>query len=114
LQLEAECSSLTMVPIYQATWHQKTENSYLNYLINDGACGSIVVKALCYKPGGCRFETQWGEWVFSIYLIIPVALSPGDTVQPVRKADNFAFICLDNVGSLTSHNPIGLHGLLWG
>jgi hypothetical protein len=22
--------------------------------------------------------------------------------------------CLDNVGSLTSHNPIGLQGLLWG
>jgi hypothetical protein len=23
-------------------------------------------------------------------------------------------LCLDNVGSLTSHNPIGLHGLLQG
>jgi hypothetical protein len=22
--------------------------------------------------------------------------------------------CLDNVGHLTSHNPIGLHDLLWG
>jgi hypothetical protein len=36
-------------------------------------------------------------------------------VQPVRGADNLTTIsadCLDNVGSLTSHNPIGLHGLL--
>jgi hypothetical protein len=32
----------------------------------------------------------------------------GSKVRRVRRADN----CLDNVGSLTSHNPIGLHGLL--
>jgi hypothetical protein len=24
--------------------------------------GSVVVKALCYKPGGRGFETRWGEW----------------------------------------------------
>jgi hypothetical protein len=37
--------------------------------------------------------------------------------RPVRKADNITALCLDcldNVGSLTSHNPRGLHGLLWG
>jgi hypothetical protein len=35
----------------------------------------------------------------------------GDSWQPYRHlwAD-----CLDNVESLTSHNPIGLHGLLQG
>jgi hypothetical protein len=27
-----------------------------------GAQGSVVVKALCYKPEGCRFETRWGEF----------------------------------------------------
>jgi hypothetical protein len=35
--------------------------------------------------------------------------------RPVRKADNLSLLradCLDNVGSLTSHNPLGLHGLL--
>jgi hypothetical protein len=36
--------------------------------------------------------------------------------RPTSKADNLTAICepivLDNVGSLTSHNPIGLHGLL--
>jgi hypothetical protein len=42
-----------------------------------GARGSIVVKALCYKPEGRGFETRWGEWFLSIYLILPVALSPG-------------------------------------
>jgi hypothetical protein len=36
--------------------------------------------------------------------------------RPVRRADNITANrepdCLNNVGSLTSHNPIGLHGLL--
>jgi hypothetical protein len=68
-----------------------------------------------------------------IYLILPAALSPGvysasnrneyrkylkkiiflgSKVRPVRRSDNFAADCLDNVGSLPSHSPIGLHGLL--
>jgi hypothetical protein len=39
--------------------------------------------------------------------------------QPVPKADNLTGIyiwadCLENVGASTSHNPIGLHGLLQG
>jgi hypothetical protein len=36
----------------------------------------------------------------------------GSKVRLVRKADNLTADCLDNVGSLTSHSPIGLHGLL--
>jgi hypothetical protein len=28
-----------------------------------GACGSVVVKALCYKPEGHGFETRWGEFL---------------------------------------------------
>jgi hypothetical protein len=28
-----------------------------------GACGSVVVKALCYKPEGRRFDTRWGEFL---------------------------------------------------
>jgi hypothetical protein len=39
--------------------------------------GSIVVKALCYKPEGRGFEIRWGEWFLSIYLILPAALGPG-------------------------------------
>jgi hypothetical protein len=41
----------------------------------------------------------------------------GSNVRRVRRADNLTTIlanCLDNVGSLTSHNPIGLHCLLRG
>jgi hypothetical protein len=63
----------------------------------------------------------------SIYLILSAALGPGvftlpltemstrsrkimfmgSRELPVRKVDDF----LVNVGSVTSHNPIGLHGL---
>jgi hypothetical protein len=39
--------------------------------------------------------------------------------RPAHKADNRTVICepivyLENVGASTSHNPIGLHGLLEG
>jgi hypothetical protein len=37
-----------------------------------GACGSVVVKALCYKPEGRVFVTQWGGFenleVIGIYI----------------------------------------------
>jgi hypothetical protein len=36
---------------------------YLYYI--PGAHGSVVVKALCYKPDGRAFETRWGEWILS-------------------------------------------------
>jgi hypothetical protein len=40
----------------------------------------------------------------------------GSKVRLVHGADNLTAIYEpnDNVGSLTSHNPIGLYGLLWG
>jgi hypothetical protein len=69
---------------------------------------------------------------FYYYLILPPALCPtvgsasirndyqefswGDTERPARKADNLTAICepivLENVGTLTSHKPTALHGLL--
>jgi hypothetical protein len=41
---------------------------------------------------------------------------PGSKGQPVRKADSLTAICVDNVGKAptTSHNPMGLQGLLQG
>jgi hypothetical protein len=44
---------------------------------------------------------------------------PGGKRLPARKVDNLSAICLwadclENVGASTSHNPIGLHGLLQG
>jgi hypothetical protein len=40
--------------------------------------------------------------------------TPGDKGPPARKADDLTAIydCLDTVGASTSHNPMGLHGLL--
>jgi hypothetical protein len=35
---------------------------------------------------------------------------PEGKERPARKADD----CLENVGASTSHNPMGLHGLLQG
>jgi hypothetical protein len=43
----------------------------------EGGRGSVVVKALCYKPEGRGFEIWWGEWFLSSYLILLVALGPG-------------------------------------
>jgi hypothetical protein len=35
--------------------------NYYAIMSHTGACSSIVVKALCYKPEGCRFNTWWGD-----------------------------------------------------
>jgi hypothetical protein len=39
---------------------------------------------------------------------------PGGEGRLVHKADNLTTICLENMGALTSHNPMGLHGMLHG
>jgi hypothetical protein len=46
--------------------------------------GSVVVKALCYRLEGHGFETQRGDFFFSIYLILSAALGPGLT-QPLTE-----------------------------
>jgi hypothetical protein len=67
---------------------------------------------------------------FSIVLILPAELwtlgstqplteintrnLPGSKGRPVRKADNLATIYEPIVGTSTSHNPMGLQGLLQG
>jgi hypothetical protein len=38
---------------------------------------AYLTKALCYKPDGPGFKTQWGEPTFWIHLIFPAALGPG-------------------------------------
>jgi hypothetical protein len=69
-----------------------------------------VDKVLCYKPEGRGFDTPWGEWIFSICLIFPAALGPM-VVYSASNRNEFQkwknVDCLDNVGSLTSHKPIG-------
>jgi hypothetical protein len=99
-----------------------------------GAWGSVVAKALCYKPEGRWFQTRWGECIFfNVHnpsgLTRPwglLSLTEMSTrsrkimflrsrARPVRRADNLTAICVDcrdSVGSLISHNPIGLQCLL--
>jgi hypothetical protein len=43
----------------------------------EGARGSAVVKALCYKLEDREFETRCGKLIFSIYLILPATLGLG-------------------------------------
>jgi hypothetical protein len=40
------------------------------------ARGSVVAKALRFKPESHGFDTRWGDF-FLIYLILPDALGPG-------------------------------------
>jgi hypothetical protein len=40
------------------------------------ARGSVVVKALIYKPEGRGIASRWGGF-FLIHLILPAALGPG-------------------------------------
>jgi hypothetical protein len=109
----------------------------LNFTAVLSCSGSVVVKALCYRPQGRGFETRWGEWMFSIYLILPATLGPlvysvcnrseyrkqknnvsgeysAASAQGWQRYRHLWVDCLNNVGSLTSHNPIGLYGLFRG
>jgi hypothetical protein len=67
--------------------------------------GSVVVEAICYKPEGLAFDSRWVHWTLSLYLLLPVGLG---------SYRHLWTDCLDNMGSLASHSPIGLHGLLRG
>jgi hypothetical protein len=82
------------------------------------ASGSVMIKALCYKPKGRGFETRCGEYISSIYLILPASLGPGvysasnrnnyhkqknnvlgSRAQPVRRAD-VTSLCEPNVSKM--------------
>jgi hypothetical protein len=45
--------------------HLKTETDPVSetFCFPVGARGSVVVKALCYKPEGRGFDTRWGEFL---------------------------------------------------
>jgi hypothetical protein len=66
------CSQALYWPCYSSSLKM-----YVYIYIYMGAHGTIVVKALCYKPKGRGFETRWGEWIFPIHLIIQAALGLG-------------------------------------
>jgi hypothetical protein len=90
---------------------------FLNYI--HGARGSVAVDAVYYKPEGRRFETRWRHWIFfSFYLIFPAALWPcsysaSNRNEYQRQPHHHLWAdSLYNVGTSTSHNLLGLHGLL--
>jgi hypothetical protein len=76
------------------------------------ACGSIVVKTLCYKTEG-RGVRDSMRWIFSIYVILPATVDSGahsasnrneyqkqkrimflgSKVRPVSRNDNLSTIC---------------------
>jgi hypothetical protein len=79
-------------------------------------CNSVVVKALCYNLEGRGFVTRWGNWISSIYFILPAALGPGiysacsrydyhkrtkvflgSRARPVCEADNLTAVCGPNI-----------------
>jgi hypothetical protein len=99
---------------------------FLSIFAYRGACGSVVVEALCYKPESRGLETRWAKWIVSLYLTLPAALGPGvysaSNTNEYRKQKKvfgeYAWVwqphrhlwadCLDNVGSpehLTSYRP---------
>jgi hypothetical protein len=43
-------------------------HSYFVFLFSrdEEARGGVVVKALCYKPAGCGFNSRWCHWNFSV------------------------------------------------
>jgi hypothetical protein len=72
--------------------------------------GSVVVEALCYKPEGNVFDTQWGEFLNLPNLSgrtrpcglhslersttnIKTIMFLESKVRPVRRADNLTPMC---------------------
>jgi hypothetical protein len=89
---------------------------------------AYLVEALCYKPEGRGFDPMRSLdfWNLPNPSSRTTALGstrpptemrttnhPGGKGRQVRKADNLTD-CLENVAASTSHNRMGLHGLLLG
>jgi hypothetical protein len=85
-------------------------------------CPYVGFSPSCYKP-------EWVELILTIHLIHLATVGPGVYAASNRneyqkqknnvsgEADDLIAICepiVQTVGSLTSHNLIGLHALLWG
>jgi hypothetical protein len=62
-------------------------------LTSKRARGSVVAEALCYKPEGRGF--RGGEWLFSIYVILPASLGPW--VYPTSNRNEYQTMFLVTV-----------------
>jgi hypothetical protein len=66
--------------------HLGTRATIQNYICDTpGACDSVLVKALCYKPEGRGFDARWGECFISVYLSLLHVLGPGIYSDPNRN-----------------------------
>jgi hypothetical protein len=92
--------------------HQSVSTINRVYVREKLKCSSLPGKTLRLSDGS-GFESLWGNWMFSIYLILPAPLyhgvysasnrnechkqkkkvSGGNRVRPARKAHNLTAIC---------------------
>jgi hypothetical protein len=62
-----------LVPVESSNTEFNRETMYARW----GHSGYVVewlIEALRYKPQSRGFEPRWGDWIFPIYIILPVAL----------------------------------------
>jgi hypothetical protein len=96
--------------ISKCRWFLELASVMLSWNNQLYSCHSIVwlAEALCYKPDVRGNMSQWGNWIFWMYLFLPVAYGPGidpvpetekemplgSRVRPTCKADNLTAICV--------------------
>jgi hypothetical protein len=79
-QLQRWLTNETFAPLFMGNTRTRGYSNpevFKMFILLYGARNSVVVEALCYKPEGQGFRTRWGEWIFSIYLILPAGLGSG-------------------------------------
>jgi hypothetical protein len=88
------------------------------------------VQALCYKPEGYGFDSRWGHYIFQLtfrphygpgvdstsnrneYQEFSWGVKGGRRVRLTNLPPSVSRFSRENVEASTSHNPMGLHGLL--
>jgi hypothetical protein len=72
------------------------------------------MKALYFRPSKFNYFLPVESFYFLVFLISLFQKNISLQEFNINDYHHLWVDCLDNVGSLTSHNPIGLQGLLRG